>query len=215
MTAAKKALARNIIERTGYNESRANLIRKIDRAIKHINKYRKKLPKKNPDGSITPYSGTVDGHRKLLANFKKALRGVDKNVGLIDKKIANNNRGIAVLVTELAACEKIAKEMKEKAAKIAGKGIWKCCKKGVGFLVRKTPLVLVTFTLDSCSGGLQYAVDETTWPLSELWTGQGNGGSNPIPIIPRGNPKNPFDNPKGNGGKPKKPYVPNPKNPFK
>lgn len=79
--------------------------------------------------------------------------------------IGKFNAGIKKQIKE--AMEKAAKEAAEKAGQSALK---RCCKKGLGFAVRKIPIcTVVFFCYDSYQGGVGHAVNEAVWPVSELW----------------------------------------------
>ena len=69
---------------------------------------------------------------------------------------------MALLAPEEAA-EKIGKEALEKA----GQGI---LKKAAGAAFKKIPVVGITiFGYDWATGAFGHAVNEATWPISELW----------------------------------------------
>lgn len=64
--------------------------------------------------------------------------------------------------------QELAEEGGEEVTEKVGKKLFK---KGAGFIARKFPIVAAGFFLyDWAQGGFGHAVNELTWPASELWT---------------------------------------------
>jgi RHS repeat-associated protein len=79
--------------------------------------------------------------------------------------IGKFNNGIKAQIKE--ALEELAKQAAGKASK---SGLKQCCRKGVGFCVRKIPVCAIGFfCYDAYEGGVGHACNELAWPVSVLW----------------------------------------------
>jgi len=103
-------------------------------------------------------------HRKSHPKEAQKVKRMQKSKGFRQSSVKKNAKGKKF-------SKKAVEETTEKGTKKAGKKVGKkLLKKGVGFVARKTPLVVGFVLYDLFTAGPAEAANNLVWPLSELWT---------------------------------------------